>query len=152
MQISRSQLHNLRSQTLVGERNANTKRLVNALKRMLTNDRRNFYSRQLFQHAKKSTNMFRYMLKKSPITHVKLAASQNQNLTVISMSCWHTCHVGIPVTLAYLSRWHTCHGFAVSLHDFGNEITVSRWLRNFSRISIKTNFLKINTNVLWINR
>ena len=53
MQISRSQLHNLRSQTLVGERNANTKRLVNALKRMLTNDRRNFNSPQLLQHAKK---------------------------------------------------------------------------------------------------
>ena len=36
--------------------------------------------------------------------------------------------------------------------DFGNEIKVSRWLRNFSRISIKTKFTKINTMVWWINR
>ena len=47
MQISRSQLDNLRSQTLADERNANNLRLVNVLKRMLTNDRRNFFSNML---------------------------------------------------------------------------------------------------------
>ena len=47
MQISRSQLDNLRHQTLVDERNANEYRLVNVLKHMITNGRRNIY----FQHA-----------------------------------------------------------------------------------------------------
>ena len=42
---------------------------------------------------------------------------------------------------------HTCQvsRFCRESHDFGNEITV--WLRNFSRISIKTNFPQINTIV-----
>jgi len=39
---------------------------------------------------------------------------------------------------------HTCQvsRFRHDSHDFGIEITVSRWLRNFSRISIKTIFTK----------
>ena len=40
----------------------------------------------------------------------------------------------------FISYLHTCRvsRFRLESHDFGNEITLSRWLRNFSRISINT--------------
>jgi len=47
---------------------------------------------------------------------------------------------------------HLTYRIPVKSHGFGNEITVSRWLHNFSSISIKTKFTKINTMVWWINR
>ena len=45
----------------------------------------------------------------------------------------HTCFLQLTVDSLY-----TCQvsGFRRESHGFGNEITVSRWLRNFSRISI----------------